>query len=213
MVCIKVCGITRKEDARVLSMMPIWAMGFIQVEASPRYIRPEMAKEIIRTLPTHIVPVGVFQNENIHEIKCLKAYCGFQLVQLHGEESPSLCSQLRGGVIRAFGVGEKFDGKALPDFFPVVDYLLFDTQVRGKSGGTGRPFPWNTLQDIDMQGKPFIIAGGLSEKNVFDCLRAIHPFAVDLNSGVELFPGKKDVEKIKNLLDRMASCSSKSPLL
>lgn len=203
MTLVKICGITREDDIFTLLRYRIWALGFIQIEESPRYIQPEKAREMVCRLPSQVLSVGVFRDQSVREIKQIRNYCGFSLVQLHGKENSSYCAQLGKGVIRAFGIGEELDFRRIQEYISVVDYFLFDTLIRGRSGGTGQPFSWNLLKGIERLNKPFLVAGGLSSDNVEACINAIHPFAVDVNSGVESSPGKKDREKTKALFQKL----------
>ncbi len=185
---VKVCGIKEKSDALLLSELPLWALGFILVEDSPRFIPPEKVKEIVCSLPSRIIKVGVFQNQSIEEVEKLRDFCGFDLIQLHGQESPAFCEKLGKGVIKTFSVGEDFNVTIVEEYLPVVDFLLFDS----KKGGSGITFP-----------KPIIIGGGLNEDNIWQCLSLLHPFVLDLNSGVEVYPGKKDGIKVKRILEKI----------
>lgn len=197
MTVVKICGITYQEDIQVLTRYPVWALGFIQVEKSPRYIKPEKAKKLVSLLPPSILSVGVFQDHSIQEVKQIRKYCGFSLVQLHGNESPSYCNRIGMGVIRAFQVRNEFNFEQLGEFHPFVNYFLFDTYVPGKGGGTGQTFPWEILREMRKIDRPFLIAGGLSPENIQACLQTITPFGVDVNSGVESSPGKKDAQKLR----------------
>ncbi|MDI3542754.1 MAG: phosphoribosylanthranilate isomerase [Candidatus Atribacteria bacterium] len=195
---VKVCGIKEKSDALLLSELPLWALGFILVEDSPRFIPPDKAKEIVRFLPSWIIKVGVFQNQSVEEVEKLRDFCDFDLVQLHGKESPAFCEKLGKGVIKTFSVGEDFDVAMVEEYLPVVDFLLFDS----KKGGSGLTFPWKKIKGINFP-KPIIIGGGLREENVWQCLSLLRPFALDLNSGVEVYPGKKDGVKVKRILEKI----------
>lgn len=198
MLRVKVCGIKEKSDVLLLSEFPLWALGFILVEDSPRFIPPEKTKEIISSLPSRIMKVGVFQNQSAEEVKKLRAFCGFDLIQLHGGEDPAFCENLGRGIIKAFSVGEEFDTREVEEYLPVVDFLLFD----GKRGGSGMTFPWEKIKGVDFP-RPVIIGGGLREENILQCISLLHPFAVDLNSGVEIYPGKKDPEKVRKILEKV----------
>ena len=195
---VKVCGIKEKSDALLLSELPLWALGFILVEDSPRFIPPEKVKEIVCSLPSRIIKVGVFQNQSIEEVEKLRDFCGFDLIQLHGQESPAFCEKLGKGVIKTFSVGEDFNVTIVEEYLPVVDFLLFDS----KKGGSGITFPWEKIKGITFP-KPIIIGGGLKEENIGQCLSLLHPFVLDLNSGVEVYPGKKDEIKVKRILEKI----------
>ncbi|NLJ50265.1 MAG: phosphoribosylanthranilate isomerase [Candidatus Atribacteria bacterium] len=203
MLQVKICGITRLEDVLVLIQYPVWALGFIQVETSPRYVKPDLAKKLISYLPNRILSIGVFQDHSIQTIKQIRDYCGFSMVQLHGNEEPTFCAQLGRGIIRAFRIGQTIDWIQLGYYQSVTDYFLFDTFVDGKNGGTGQPFSWKLLKGIERFGKPFLVSGGLSPDNISKCLGTIAPFGIDVNSGVESSPGKKDSRKVQALFQKL----------
>lgn len=200
---VKICGITRFEDILVCIKYPVWALGFIQVETSPRYVKPDFAKKLVSRLPNRVLSVGVFQDHSIQTVKQIKDYCGFSMVQLHGNEEPSCCARLGRGVIKAFRIGNKLDWVQLEYYQSVTDYFLFDTFVPGKNGGTGQSFSWKLLKGIERFTQPFLISGGLTPDNIQKCLDTITPFGIDVNSGVESSPGKKDVQKAHTLFQRL----------
>ncbi len=200
MVRIKVCGITMSEQAVKLADLGVWAIGCIMVPGSPRYVSPALARKILMLLPPHILKVGVFQNEDPAYIIRVRKWCGFDLVQLHGNESPEYCRRLGRGLIKAFGIEKHFAELSLSGYKDVVDYFLFDTKKKGKSGGTGTCFPWEILPSLNTMDHPVIVAGGLNEKNIVKCQSMFSPFAFDLNSGVEVSPGHKDVGKVEKIL-------------
>ncbi|MEN3185524.1 MAG: phosphoribosylanthranilate isomerase [Atribacterota bacterium] len=202
MLAVKVCGIQTEEDAHSLAQMGVWALGFILVEGSPRWVNPEKARNLVHGIRSRVLTVGVFRDMGWKEVKQLVDFCSFDLVQLHGAESPSFCAHFPGRVVKAFGVDEKFEEKTVEEYRGVVRYFLFDT-VRGtQGGGTGTPFPWIKVQKI-VEGYevPVIVAGGLGEENLPQLISLFHPFGVDLNSKVEERPGKKDLTKIQRILD------------
>jgi len=202
LVRIKVCGITSEKDAvQIAQQTSIWALGFIFVEESPRFVNPDKARQIIRNLPDSLVKVGVFRNHSLEEVQFIRSFCHLDLVQLHGSEPPQFCEKLGKGVIKAFGVDESFDPSQLDAYKEVVDFYLLDSTQNGKSGGLGIPFNWDKIRNIKTPiAKPLIVAGGLRKENIVACIRALQPFAVDLNSGVESAPGKKDIEKLREII-------------
>ena len=203
MLQVKICGITRLEDIFILIKYPVWALGFIQVETSPRYVKPDFAKKLISYLPNRIIPVGVFQDHSIQTVKQIREYCRFSMVQLHGNEEPSFCDRLGRGVIRAFRIGNKLDFIQMEHYQSVSDYFLFDTFVPGKNGGTGQPFSWKLLKGVERLKQPFIISGGLSPDNIQKCLGITTPFGIDVNSGVESSPGEKNAQKVHMLFKKL----------
>lgn len=201
MPAVKVCGITEKSDALALAELGIWALGFIFVPRSPRYVDPGKVREIVSAIRGKVLTVGVFQDAPLSEVRRIRDFCGLDLVQLHGEEDPSFCERLGGGVIKTFGVSGDAPPEGVAEYLPWVSYVLFDTVYGGKRGGTGVPFPWQAIVPFAAAlPRPVIVAGGLTAENVVLLLEHFRPFALDVNSGVEKAPGKKDVEKVKAFL-------------
>jgi phosphoribosylanthranilate isomerase len=195
-VRVKICGITTIDDARCAADLGADMLGFIFVPSSPRYIKPANAAQIIQHLGSPIVPVGVFANSGVHEILQTIHQTGIQCVQLHGNESPEECTGLPVEAIKAFRVKETFDTGVLTKY--CVSAYLLDTYRDDVFGGTGQIFNW----DIAVQAKLFgrvVLAGGLRPDNVGYAMNYVRPYAVDINSGVEASPGKKDRNKLQQL--------------
>jgi len=191
---IKICGITRMEDALQAVQLGADALGFNFFPESPRYITPQRAWEIISQLPPFVTPVGVFVNAAQEEIDEALAASGARVAQLHGDESPEFCRSCKCKVIKAFRVGDQFDLARLAEY-PVSAFLL-DTYRKGLYGGTGATFDWEIAREAGRYG-PIILAGGLSPDNIEEAIRSAHPYAVDVNSGVESEPGVKDHAKME----------------
>jgi len=196
---IKVCGITCQEDARIAVAVGADGLGFIFVEGSPRLIDPEMVKAITGELPPFLNRVGVFRDEDIEEVQEIIHYCRLTLVQLHGSESPEYCNKIPCQVIKAFSIHPDSDNEELAAYAGVVSGFLLDTYHKDMAGGTGIPFDWNLVKQIKPPG-PVILAGGLTPENVGEAIRQVKPFAVDVNSGVEYQPGRKDSDKLKRFV-------------
>lgn len=195
---IKICGITNLEDAICAVESGADAIGFIFYRQSTRHIEPKTAREIIKNLPQHIARVGVFVNQNPHEIKDIFSRCGLTMIQLHGDESPEYCFQFPvTTLIKAASPTSEDDLDILKRYS--VKAILMDTRADGQYGGTGKKCNWSLAARIKSQ-HPLILAGGLTETNIREAIRMASPDAVDLNSGVEQFPGKKDPMKIKNVI-------------
>jgi phosphoribosylanthranilate isomerase len=194
---IKVCGITCKEDARTAVAAGADALGFIFVEQSPRLIQPDMVKSITGELPPFVDRVGVFRDEEIDVVKEIVHYCQLTAVQLHGSESPDYCRKLPFPVIKAFSLRRETGSEELALYGDAVRGILLDTYDKDMAGGTGRVFDWNLVEQVKPPG-PVILAGGLNPKNVGEAIRQVKPFAVDVNSGVEYQPGRKDADKLKS---------------
>ena len=201
MLAVKVCGITRKSDALCLASLGVWALGFIFVPESPRFVRPELVRDVVRALSGRVITVGVFKDESYGEIERVRRFCGLDFVQLHGDEDPVLCCKLGGGVIKAFGVGDDFPPECVRAYEGCVSYLLFDSARGGKRGGTGVPFAWEKIAPfVAASPHPVIVAGGLNTENIPRLLQVLRPFALDVNSGVELAPGVKDIARVREIL-------------
>lgn len=201
MPVVKVCGITEEEDAFALASLGVWALGFIFVPESPRFVDPGRVRNTVRHLRGRTLTVGVFQNAGLAEVQRIRDFCQLDLVQLHGEEDPAFCERLGGGIIKSFGVGEGFSLQVVEDYIFRVSYVLFDTLREGKKGGTGTPFPWeNIVPFLEKSACPVIVAGGLTVENIPLLLQVFSPFALDVNSGVEIAPGKKDIRRVEKLL-------------
>jgi len=201
MVRVKICGITSELDAGRAARAGAWAVGFIFHKKSPRYISPFKAKKIIDTLPPFITPVGVFVNHNAGAMRDIINHCGLRVVQLHGDEDHHFAHRLKRynvKIIKVIRMKGDFDPKVLENF--KVDAFLFDTYDEGQFGGSGKTFNWSLLQDIKTE-VPIILSGGLNAQNVIEAVNTLKPYAVDVNSGVEEAPGKKDGKKMKDFCD------------
>lgn len=200
---VKMCGTTRLEDALVAVDCGVDALGFIFYDKSPRYISSEKAARIINQLPPFVDRVGVFVNATIETVADAAAV-GLSVLQLHGTESVEYCRELRLKVpfcslIKAFRVGDKSRPDHFTPYNGCVDAFLLDTYVQGASGGTGRIFDWSIIEQLQLD-RPILLAGGLSPENVLAAITAVHPYAVDINSGIESQPGVKDHTRLKKLL-------------
>jgi phosphoribosylanthranilate isomerase len=192
---IKVCGITRAEDALAAARLGVDALGFIFAPASPRCVTPAGAAEIIKKLPPFITAVGVFVNEEPRLALEAARVAGVSAVQLHGDETPEYCAGFPMPVIKVFSVGAGFD-PAIMRRYAVAGYLL-DTWDPGRRGGSGNTFDWSVAAKACGMYGNVILSGGLNPANVREAVETVRPCAVDMNSGVEISPGVKDVEKIK----------------
>jgi phosphoribosylanthranilate isomerase len=199
MVRVKICGITSVEDALQAVQAGADALGFVFYERSPRNLDPLMAANIISELPPFVQAVGLFVNADAGFVNDTADRCRLDLVQLHGDEQPDYCEQIRRRVIKAFRVR---DASSLA---PVRDYrvagILLDAYSPAAFGGTGLSFNWE-LAGIAREFGPVILAGGLAPDNVREAVERVAPYAVDVSSGVELSPGKKDPEKVREFIKR-----------
>ncbi|MFH1449923.1 MAG: phosphoribosylanthranilate isomerase [bacterium] len=200
MVKIKICGITNLEDALECTKLGVEALGFIFAE-SKRKISQEVAKEIISQLPPFVTTVGVFVNEEQRRVEEVARYCHLDVLQFHGDESFQYCQRfINYKIIKSFLVKERDSLKEIRRF--LVSAYLFDTFEEGIYGGTGRSFNWQILKGNSFE-RPIIISGGLNSQNVTSCLELLNPYAIDVGSGVEKYPGKKDKEKLKEFIKKV----------
>ncbi|MFZ5765316.1 MAG: phosphoribosylanthranilate isomerase [Thermodesulfobacteriota bacterium] len=202
---IKICGMTEEQGARHAVAAGVDALGFIFVQESPRYIRPEEARAIISSLPPFVDAVGVFRNDDPARVQEIAQYCGLTMLQLHGDESPEYCRQFPLRVIKAFQVRPGFSGEDLQPYERVAAGFLLDTYHKELAGGTGESFDWSVVASLQAQ-RPVILAGGIGPENVGQAIAAACPFAVDVNSAVEQAPGRKDPERVTRLMAAVAAC-------
>lgn len=198
MTRIKICGTTNLVDALIAVEAGADALGFIFVPNTPRYLHPDEAAKIIEDLPPFITTVGLFVNAEQSEINKVANDCSLDAIQLHGDESPELCLSLKRKVVKAFRVNDESSLSRLRDY-RVSAYLL-DAYVRGAMGGTGRVFDWNLAVKARQYGR-IILAGGLNPDNIASAILQVRPYGVDVSSGVEKSPGRKDPAKIKAFID------------
>lgn len=200
---IKICGITNLEDAEAAQRLGAWAIGLNHHPESPRLVTPDVAAEIGAALKRRCEVVGVFVNAPLDELE--RAAEGEQLtmLQLHGDEGPAYCAEAarRTGckVIKAVRVRSAADVRGVAAYR--TDYHLFDAYRRGLPGGTGESFDWELAAAHDSE-IPLIVAGGLRPDNVGEAIEVAHPFAVDVTSGVEAEPGRKDPERMAEFFER-----------
>lgn len=192
MVRIKICGIRSREEANYAWEAGAHAIGFVFVPKG-RYIEPRKARTIIRALPPSLVKVGVFVNEPLVRVKQIAEYCGLDAVQLHGNEPPAYCRQLKTKVIKALRVKDVGVFRLINEY--QVDAFLLDSFVPGLPGGTGQLWDWSLVKEMGACEKPIILSGGLTPDNVGKAIEQVRPYAVDVSSGVET-EGKKDPDKI-----------------
>jgi phosphoribosylanthranilate isomerase len=197
---VKICGITRLEDALASAEEGAAAVGFIFVRSSPRYIAPAAAAEIIKKLPPFICPVGVFVNEARADLLTAIERTGIRCLQLHGEETPADTVGYPVPVIKAFRVGDEFDPSVIASYS--LPAYLFDAAVPGMHGGTGKTFDWRKAGEASPYGR-IILSGGITPENIALACRTVRPYAVDVSSGVESSPGIKDKKRIRSLFENM----------
>jgi len=196
---IKICGITNIEDASFAAECGVDALGFNFYSKSPRYVTPESAKGIIERIPDGITKVGVFVNHDALEVKKTVEFCGLDLVQLHGDESSEYCCQFPSALlIKAFSPRGKGDLRELCSY--PVRAILVDAYDPLRYGGTGKRSDWRIAVKVK-ETHLLIIAGGLNTVNIREAIEIVSPHAVDINSGAESSPGRKDPEKVRKIVE------------
>jgi phosphoribosylanthranilate isomerase len=202
MTKVKVCGMTNLEDAEHAASHGAWAIGLIHHRESPRYVRPEVAEEIGAALKRRCEIAGVFVNSTLDEVIEAADRENLTLLQFHGEEGPSFCVEARrrtgAKVIKAMRIKSAADVRAAEAFR--TDFHLFDAYWHGLHGGTGESFDWDLVAKRRSK-VPMILAGGLTAENVADAIELVRPFGVDVVSGVEAGPGRKDQAKVEAFLE------------
>jgi len=197
---IKVCGMTDQSDVDLAVAAGVDALGFIFADKSPRLIEPDQVKDLISSVPPLVDTVGVFVNADPDLVADIIKYCGLTMVQLHGDEPVDYCELMPVRVLKSFGVGKGEVTPAIERYENAVQGYLLDTYHEKMAGGTGQSFDWGIVDGLNIPG-PLFLAGGIDPENVEEAIRAVNPFAVDVNSGVEIEPGKKDPEKIYSLIE------------
>ena len=191
---VKICGITRLEDALAAARVGAHAIGLVFYATSPRYIAPVKAGEIIRALPPSITTVGLFVNATADEVRAVLAEAPVELLQFHGEETPEFCRQFGRPYVKAVRMGPGVDLIQYGRNYHDAKALLLDAFVEGLQGGSGITFDWSLIpRDLAL---PIILSGGLNAENVTEAVRRVRPLAVDVSSGVESAKGVKDASKI-----------------
>jgi phosphoribosylanthranilate isomerase len=207
-VRVKLCGITRASDATLCVDAGADALGFIFVEDTPRYITPTAARAIVATLPPFVTPVGVFWDHPRDHVLAIVRECGLRAVQLHGDEAPADTGGLDVPVIKTIKVRDAKDLRRMSRY-PVAAFLL-DSPERWSEGEPRVPIPW-ALVPGHAGGRRVIVSGGLTPDNVAEAVRVTRPFAVDVNSGVEASPGRKDPEKVRRFMAAVAGTAVEVP--
>ena len=208
MVRVKVCGITSKEDALLAVKLGADALGFI-FAPSPRFVMPEVVRSIICDLPPLVQTIGVFVNEDPKRIKEIIRFCGLDLVQFHGDESPEVCEEFMPRAIKAIRLKNKSIIEDTGPYLGKVRALLFDTYSRKRSGGTGKTLDWGMAVRARQARIPIILAGGLNPGNNEDSILNVRPFAVDVNSGVEERPGKKSPVLMREMMEKIGKINNR----
>ncbi|MDE2059884.1 MAG: phosphoribosylanthranilate isomerase [candidate division NC10 bacterium] len=200
MIRVKICGITSREDALAAVEAGADALGFIFVEGTPRYVEPEAAAAIAALMPPFVATVGVFVDRTPEDIERIVRGSGLSLAQLHGHESPDTCGHLRVPFIKAIRIRDERDLEGL-HIYPQARAFLLDAYVAGRPGGTGRTFPLEVAAKAARQTR-VILSGGLTPDNVALAATQVRPYAIDVCSGVEASPGRKDHHKVREFIEQ-----------
>lgn len=203
MTKVKICGIQDIQTAQIACNAGADYLGFVFAK-SKRRISPDLAREIISSLPSNILKVGVFVDKNIDDVIAIADFCGLDIIQLHGSEKHEEYRLSPYPIIKSVSV--KNDNTDINNSIPNADFILFDTWNKDMAGGCGKCFDWNYL-DSYSYSTPFFLAGGLEPNNVCDAIKRIKPYAVDVSSGVET-NGIKDHTKIVAFINKVKECST-----
>jgi phosphoribosylanthranilate isomerase len=215
MTRVKICGITNLDDARMAVRAGADALGFIFVENTPRFVTPEHVAPIVRALPPFVTPVGVFWDHPSGHIKAVVEACGLRAIQLHGDEKPEDCDGYAVPVIKTVKMPPASTIEGLPEYqgvsklaraLPFLKHaaaVLIDSEARWSEGQSRDPVEWSMVRLMSQSppfGLPVILSGGLSPDNVARAVQVVQPYAVDVNSGVESSPGRKDPDKVRRFV-------------
>jgi phosphoribosylanthranilate isomerase len=199
---IKICGITNLEDAVEAVNCGADAIGFVFSEESPQFISHKKAADIVRALPEHISKIGVFDHAKRQFVLDIVRHVNLSAVQLLGNEGPDDLVNFETSVIKAFRLTQSFDVEIMRNY--LVDAFLLDALQKGRGRGTRKGFEWNIAVKAKEYGR-IILSGGLTPENVEDAVRFVRPYGVDVNTGVEAKPGKKDVARMREFIARAKS--------
>jgi phosphoribosylanthranilate isomerase len=198
-VRVKICGITSREDALLAVDAGADALGFIFVEGTPRYVTPATAAAIIRELPPFVTPVGVFWDHPGGHVKAVAEGCGLRALQFHGEESPDDLAGHAIPAIKTIKVEGPPDLERLSPYRDRVAAFLLDSRARWSEGEPRRPIEWELAREAGRHGR-IILAAGLTPDNVARAVDVARPYGVDVNSGVEARPGRKDAARVRRFV-------------
>jgi len=199
MTKIKICGITNKTDALAAAELGVDMLGFVFYGKSKRYVEANTVRDISNELPEKILRVGVFVDEERNRVLDIAADVSLDVLQFHGDETPEYCASFKDDykVMKAFRIKDKTSLRRVNDYD--TDYYLFDSYRKSSAGGTGEIFDWELLENFEVL-KPFILSGGLDPDNVGKAILEVAPYGVDVSSGVESSPGKKDIALLKKFV-------------
>ncbi|HOB32948.1 MAG TPA: phosphoribosylanthranilate isomerase [Verrucomicrobiota bacterium] len=206
-VRVKICGITNASDAQAAAEAGADALGFVFFEKSSRFVTVSDAARIASALPP-VMKVGVFVNPPEELVLRAIGECGLNMLQFHGEETPEFCTQFGLMSMKAFRVRDADSLNRISEY--LTDAWLLDAHSESAPGGTGETFNWALARQAIRYGRPVFLAGGLTPSNVADAVRQVRPFGVDVSSGVESAPGKKDHEKVRQFIQAVRSAGKET---
>jgi phosphoribosylanthranilate isomerase len=197
MIRVKICGVTNAADARAAVEAGADALGFIFVEGTPRFVTPKEVTPIVRRLPPFVTPVGVFWDHPAGHVKAVAEACGLRVLQFHGDEAPEDLLDYRLPVIKTLKVTGAADLARMADYR--VSAFLLDSPARWSEGLARPPIPWDVAADAARR-HPVLLSAGLTPDNVGVAIRRVRPYGVDVNSGVEAHPGRKDEARVRRFV-------------
>jgi phosphoribosylanthranilate isomerase len=198
MTRVKFCGFTHQDDVAQAVALGADALGFVFYGPSSRYVSPEHAQTLTRSVPAFVTRVGLFVNEEAETVQRIFEIARLNLIQYHGEESPEFCDAIGLPYIKAFRVRKGMDLRTEMDRYPHASGFLLDAYVKGQPGGTGERFDWEL---IPQSHAPIILAGGLTPDNAKDAIDQVAPWALDVSGGIETKPGRKDPDKMARFMN------------
>jgi len=196
---VKICGVTRLEDARAAVALGANALGFVFWPDSPRFVDPYRAKAIVASLPPFVSAVGLFVNQPSAHVASVASLVRLNVVQLHGDETPEYAATIGRPVVRALSLQAAAHGL---DRWPLHVTILLDAHDPERRGGTGRTIDWEAAASIARK-RSVMLAGGLTPENIADAVGRVRPYGVDVSSGVESAPGIKDVGRLRALFENL----------
>jgi phosphoribosylanthranilate isomerase len=207
MIRVKICGITSREDAWAAVEAGADALGFIFVSGTPRWIEPDAAAAIVVEMPPFVTTVGVFVDRSPEEVESIAVSSGISLAQLHGSEPPEECARLGLPFVKAIRIRSEDDLAEIHQYKQARAFLL-DTYAPERAGGTGKTFPWEIAARAARESR-IILSGGLTPETVARAVTQVRPYAVDVCSGVESSPGRKDHRKVWEFIDQAKKASAR----
>ena len=197
---VKICGMTRAQDAELAAGLGASALGFVFWPNSPRYVSAEVAQAIVANVPANVLKVGVFVDQPVDEVARIMDEVGLDVAQLHGHESPEYCRRLQRTIFKAIGMTD--NGSIQIDDFDADVVLLVDAHDPARLGGTGKTVNWDSARAIAATRRT-ILAGGLNAANIKLAVRSVRPYGVDVSSGVESSPGVKDPNRLRKFFEAL----------